>query len=80
MSGGAAVAQNADDARRVAQCIHDNAGQRTTAGALVSEAAKAAYCACMVRQMSDSETRSVTQWERANPAIARQYSANAGWN
>ena len=68
------MAQNTDDARWVNQCVRDSAGYA------VSQQVKMLYCACMVSKMSDNETRSVTQWEQANPAAARDCARRAGWN
>jgi hypothetical protein len=53
---------------------------RDSAGYAVSEQVKIMYCTCMVSKMSDSETRSVTQWERANPAARDDCARRAGWN
>ena len=46
----------------------------------VSEQVKIMYCTCMVSKMSDNETRSVTQWEQANPAARDDCAKRAGWN
>ncbi len=70
----AASAQNTDDARWVDQCVRDSAGYN------VSERVKVMYCSCMVARMSNSETRSVSQWEQANPKIRDDCARRAGWN
>jgi hypothetical protein len=70
---GSAMAQT-DDVRWVNQCVRDSAGYN------VSQQVKVMYCTCMVGKMSDSETRSVTQWERANPAARDDCARRAGWN
>ncbi len=64
---------SADDRRWVRQCLRDNADE----GA--SRRVVTAYCTCMVNRMSDHETRSVTQWERANPRARRDCAREAGW-
>jgi hypothetical protein len=69
-----AAAQGTDDARWVDQCVRDSASYN------VSERVKVLYCSCMVSKMSDSESRSVTQWERANQSAARDCAKRAGWS
>lgn len=71
---GGAVAQQTDDVRWVNQCVRDSAGYP------VSEQVKIMYCTCMVGKMSNNETRSVTQWERANPVARDDCARRAGWN
>ena len=71
---GSAAAQSTDDVKWVNQCVRDSAGYA------VSEQVKIMYCTCMVSKMSDNETRSVTQWERANPAARDDCTRRAGWN
>jgi hypothetical protein len=73
LAAGSAWAQT-DDVRWVNQCVADSAGYN------VSQQVKVMYCTCMVAKMSDSETRSVTQWERANPAARDDCARRAGWN
>ena len=38
-----------------------------------------AYCSCMNNKMSNNETRSITQWEKANPNAQEACSKQAGW-
>lgn len=71
---GSAMAQKTDDVKWVNQCVRDSAGYS------VSEQIKIMYCTCMVSKMSDNETRSVTQWEKANPATRDDCARRAGWN
>jgi hypothetical protein len=68
----AAWAQSADDAKWVGQCLIDNAG-----GA--AEPVVRKYCVCMNNKMSDNETRSITQWEKANPRAREACDKEAGW-
>ena len=69
-----ATAQSTDDIKWVNQCVRDSASYA------VSQQVKIMYCTCMVSKMSDNETRSVTQWERANPAARDDCARRAGWN
>lgn len=69
-----ASAQSTDDVKWVNQCVRDSAGYA------VSQQVKIMYCTCMVSKMSDNETRSVSQWERANPAARDDCAKRAGWN
>jgi hypothetical protein len=71
---GSAWAQSTDDVKWVNQCVRDSASYA------VSQQVKIMYCTCMVSKMSDNETRSVTQWERANPAARDDCARRAGWN
>lgn len=74
MTAGSAAAQTTDDVKWVNQCVRDSAGYA------VSEQVKIMYCTCMVSKMDDNENRSVTQWERANPAARRDCARRAGWD
>ena len=67
-----AQAMNADDLKWVNQCIVDNKG-----GA--SDAIIRKYCVCMNEKMDNNETRSITQWEKANPAARRACDRESGW-
>jgi hypothetical protein len=69
---GNALAQT-DDVRWINKCISDSAG---ISGTMQQ---KTMYCSCMVAKMDDKETRSVTQWEQANPAEMRDCAKRAGW-
>ncbi|CAN7739023.1 hypothetical protein LJR009_002669 [Bosea sp. LjRoot9] len=71
-TGQAAMAQSADDAKWVGQCLIDNAG-----GA--AEPIVRKYCVCMNNKMSDNETRSISQWEKSNPAARAACDKEAGW-
>jgi hypothetical protein len=74
MAGNAALAQalDADDVKWINQCIADNKG-----GA--SDAVVRKYCICMNEKMSSDETRSITEWEKANPAARRACDRESGW-
>jgi hypothetical protein len=73
-SGNAVLAQqlNADDVKWINQCIADNKG-----GA--SDAIIRKYCFCMNEKMDANETRSITEWEKANPAARRACDRESGW-
>jgi hypothetical protein len=74
MAGNAAfaLAMNADDVKWINQCIADNKG-----GA--SETVVRKYCICMNEKMSSNETRSITEWEKANPAARAACDRESGW-
>ncbi|MBM3527798.1 MAG: hypothetical protein FJX62_06880 [Alphaproteobacteria bacterium] len=76
MASSAALAQamTADDLKWVNQCISDNRGEPGGTPAIVR-----AYCVCMNEKMDSNETRSITQWEKANPAARRACERQAGW-
>jgi hypothetical protein len=67
-----AQAMNADDLKWVNQCIVDNKG-----GA--SDATIRKYCVCMNEKMDNNETRSITEWEKANPRARAACDKESGW-
>ncbi len=74
IASSATAQRQTDDVRWVNQCVRDSASYP------VSEQVKVMYCTCMVGKMSNNETRSVTQWERANPVARDDCAKRAGWN
>ena len=68
----AANAVTTDDVKWINQCVADNKGDAAAAVVLK-------YCTCMNNKMSDNETRSITQWEKANPNAQEACSRQAGW-
>jgi hypothetical protein len=75
MASSTAFAQmTQDDLRWVNQCIRDNRGEAGGTPAIIR-----AYCICMNEKMDDNETRSISQWERANPAARRDCERQSGW-
>jgi hypothetical protein len=72
-AGVTAIAQSADDKKWVNQCIKDNKDE----GA--KEEVVKAYCVCMNDKMDENETRSITQWEKANPEARKACEKKAGW-
>ncbi len=71
--GSTAFAQNADDKKWVNQCIRDNKGEGATPEVVRK------YCICMNDKMDENETRSISQWEKANPNAMRDCEKQAGW-
>ena len=75
---GCVIASNAfaqsDDVKWINKCIADSAG---ISGTMQQ---KTMYCSCMVSKMDEHETRSVTQWEKANPAAMKDCEKRSGWN
>ncbi|MBF0518861.1 MAG: hypothetical protein HQK92_03975 [Nitrospirae bacterium] len=64
---------NADDVKWVNQCIKDNKGEGATQGVVKK------YCECMNNKMSDSETQSISQWEKSHPAEMKDCEKQSGW-
>jgi hypothetical protein len=73
MLGCGAAFANADDVKWIAQCVKDNKHE----GAKEEVVYK--YCECMNNKMSDSETRSITEWEKSHPKEEAACSKAAGW-
>ena len=73
-SHAASAQMTADDLKWVNQCISDNKGEKGATPAIVR-----AYCICMNEKMDDNETRSITQWEKANPKARVACENQAGW-
>jgi uncharacterized protein YggL (DUF469 family) len=74
LSDVASAQMNADDMKWINQCIADNKGEKGGTPAIVR-----AYCICMNEKMDDNETRSITQWEKANPNARVACEKQAGW-
>ncbi len=70
----AALAQrlDADDVKWINQCIADNKG------AARDEVIRK-YCMCMNEKMDSNETRSITEWEKANPRARTACDRESGW-
>ncbi len=68
----AAFAVSTDDVKWINQCLKDNKG-----GASHEVVLK--YCTCMVNKMDDSETQSVTQWEKRHVTERKACDRQAGW-
>jgi hypothetical protein len=65
--------QSSDDVKWITECVKDNKDEGQTAPVVL------AYCTCMNNKMSSSETRSITQWEKANPRAEAACGREAGW-
>jgi len=72
MAPGVGPAFAADDAARIKQCVADNQGEGQTATVV------AAYCSCMSKKMSASETQPITTWENSHPNDQSNCSVEAG--
>ena len=64
---------SADDTKWITECVSDNKDEGQSAPVVL------AYCSCMNNKMSNNETRSITQWEKANPNAMNACSRQAGW-
>jgi len=73
VAGTSAMAQSADDKKWVAQCMRDNKDEGAKASVV------RAYCECMNDKMDETETRSISQWEKSNPAAMKACERQAGW-
>lgn len=71
-AAGAASAATNDDVKWINQCVADNKG-----GAAEDVVLK--YCTCMNNKMSDTETQSITQWEKTHATERKACDAEAGW-
>ncbi|AZO77994.1 MULTISPECIES: hypothetical protein [unclassified Bosea (in: a-proteobacteria)] len=74
LASAAAFAQSADDKKWVNQCLSDNKDAKVAVSVVTS------YCTRMNGKMSDNETRSITQWEKANPNARKACEQESGWN
>jgi len=75
LASSAAFAQqmSADDLKWINQCIRDNARPGPSPEVVRK------YCICMNEKMDDNETRTITQWERANPKAMADCDRVSGW-
>lgn len=73
ISASTALAQSADDKKWVNQCIKDNKAEGATPEVVNK------YCVCMNDKMDENETRSISQWEKANPGAMKDCEKQAGW-
>jgi murein L,D-transpeptidase YafK len=70
---GSAPAQTVDDVNWINRCVADNKDEGQTRAVLV------AYCTCMNNQMSNTETKSITAWEKTHKKEADACGVKAGW-
>lgn len=73
MAGNRGYAETADDRKWVSRCMADNRDAK------VSVEIVRKYCMCMNDAMDDNETRSITQFEKANPKIRAKCDRVSGW-
>jgi len=66
-------ADKADDTKWIAQCMMDNKDLGQPAEVVVK------YCECMNNKMDESESQSITQWEKTHPKERKECSDKAGW-
>lgn len=71
--GAASAQMTTDDLKWVNQCLADNASAK------VGRDVVRAYCVCMNNKMSNNETRSISQWEKANPQARAACDRESGW-
>ncbi len=67
-----ANAATVDDVKWINQCVTDNKGD-------ASDDVVLKYCTCMNNKMSDNETQSITQWEKAHVTERKACDKEAGW-
>jgi len=65
-----------DDAKWVAKCVSDNAGAKVKVEVITS------YCTCMNNEMDDSETLSITAWEKTSKGKVAMAACDkkSGWD
>jgi hypothetical protein len=73
MLASAAAVAGPDDAKWVAQCVSDNKDEKATVEVITK------YCTCMNSKMSESETQSITQWEKTHATERTACDKEAGW-
>jgi hypothetical protein len=69
-----AAAQSADDKKWVAQCKKDNKDEGAPSADVLNK-----YCVCMNDKMDETEARTITEWERKNPAARKACEQESGW-
>lgn len=72
-SPGAFADTTEDDVTWINKCIADNKKEGAT------EDVVRKYCVCMNNKMSDSETKSITEWEKTHPDEVKACDKEAGW-
>ncbi|MBI4805233.1 MAG: hypothetical protein HY795_08355 [Desulfovibrio sp.] len=72
MISGLALA-GTDDAKWVAKCIQDNQDAKVSIDVVTK------YCTCMNNKMDNSETQSISQWEKSHPKEMADCEKESGW-
>ncbi len=67
------VFAGAEDEAWISKCVADNQKEGATPDVV------AKYCGCMNNKMSDSETQSISEWEKSHPTEMAACEAEAGW-
>lgn len=77
MLAGPALAATNDDAKWVAKCVSDNASAKNVTVEIITT-----YCTCMNNEMDDSETLSVSAWEKTPKGKVAMASCDkkSGWD
>lgn len=65
--------KTSDDSKWIGDCVIENKDEGQPADVVTK------YCTCMNNEMSDDESRSVTEWEKANPKVMDKCSKDSGW-
>jgi hypothetical protein len=72
-AGGPAVAVTTDDVKWINQCVKDNSDEGAKRDVVLK------YCTCMNNKMSDQDSQSITEWEKAHPEQQKACEQEAGW-
>jgi hypothetical protein len=72
LAASAALAATTDDVKWINKCLADNKGDAPQSVVLK-------YCTCMNNKMSESETLSITAWEKTHVAERKACDKEAGW-
>ncbi len=72
-STGAFADTTEDDVTWINQCIADNKKEGAT------EDVVRKYCVCMNNAMADSETKSISEWEKTHADEVKACDKEAGW-
>ena len=73
ITASASAFAGSDDAEWIAQCIEDNKNASVSVDVITR------YCTCMNNKMSESETQSITEWEKTHPQERTECDREAGW-
>ena len=68
-----AAAATTDDVKWINQCAEDNKNEGAKAEVVLK------YCTCMNNKMDNSETKSITEWEKTHETERKACDKEAGW-
>ena len=74
MTAAGPVLAGSDDAKWVAKCIQDNKDAKVSIDVITK------YCTCMNNKMDDTETLSITQWEKTHQKEMAECDKESGWD